>query len=896
MDAGRAERDPPGLLPLVRLIAGSSLRQRPGRTLFSILGVGLGIAVAVAVFTLDHNTVLGLSLPGLSDWRPALEVRPARGLADPHADLERTAGVASVSAIFQNEVALRRAQPSGEGVGSESSRARENAPLREEATRARLFALEAQSARALDAFRVDEGRELDPAAREREVLVGRELAEALHVAPGDVLLLARPPRAPRTGCVDGELRALDPGEVQELQPEQEFRVAGVLAREKLGARSKGLVAIVDYRWGRELFRGASLDPVYWVRQDPKVDVERLKSSLAKSYSYELDKSVLVGAAAQERAFRNGVRMAGLLALVLGLYVIFHTLSIALVERVREIAVLHALGTTRRQITRIFLCEAGLIASSAALVGLGLGLGLARVLLVNGITTLGTGHRIQLFDVPWATVLSLAGIGVGVALLGSVYPLLRAREQSPVAALRGEAEPQHAGVARGFHLFAALLLAVLLPALYFVVVPVVGEAQGILIGAVLAAVGLLALLVVLPLLVPSVVRALSNLLARPLTRAWTFAGRMAAFAIRESGTRIAVSAAAIALVAAAFVGLKGMTASLRGEIVVWAREGLVDKVYLGRMPPTPLAQLRQVIGKYPGVLAIETGSVRSYAPFLLLGMRVDELVRFGPCHDDARLAQRLARGEGLILSRQLARQLGYALGDRVHVSNAAGAVQDLEVLAISDAYGYFPHPDERLYGVVGDTFSRRAFCLDVDNLTECAVVLAPGADPEVVKAAVREMWPAIDVLRYETGRGLLAAHLDDLTRDFRLFDLILGLTALLAGLGVLNGLLLSALERTKEIGVLEALGTSSRQIAGMVLAESAVVGVIGGAIGTLLGLGLTPVIVRALEGLSGLDLPEETAGIWLAWVPLGSVALALAAAVVPIVRMTRTDAVAAVRTG
>jgi putative ABC transport system permease protein len=881
---------------LVRTIAGTSLRKRPGRTIFSILGVGLGIAVAVAVFTLDHDTVLGLSLPGLNDWKPALEVQPSRNVADPHADLARTQGVAGVSAMFQNEVSLRRASASPEGVGGNSERVLQNAPPGEDRVRARLFAFESASAEGLDFYRVSAGRGLSPDAIEREVLVGGALAEALHIEPGDALLLSRPPRSPRTGCVEGEIKELDPAEPAEVPVEERFTVAGVLAREKLGSRSQGLVAVVDFRWGKELYRGATVSPVYWVRQDPRIDVERLKASLARSYSYQLNKSVLVGAAAQERAFRNGVRLAGLLALVLGLYVIFHTLSIALVERVREIATLHALGTTRRQITRIFLVEACTIALAAALVGLAGGLGIARALLLAGITTLGSGHHIQLFVVPWTTVLGLAGIGFGVALLGSVYPLLRARRASPVAALRGEEAHEHAGVARGFHLFAALLLAVLLPALYFVVVPVVGEAQGELIGAVLAAVGLLALLVVLPLLVPKVVRGLSRMVAAPLQRAWTFSGRMAAFTIRESGSRIAVSAAAIALVASAFVGLKGMTASLRAEIVVWADEALVDKVYLGRVPPTPLATLREHLAKFPGVLAIETGSARSYAPFLLLGMRAAELARYGPCRADPALAARFARGEGVILSRQIARQLGYKPGDRVHLSNAAGGPEELEVLAVSDAYGYFPHPDERLYGVVSDTFSRRAFCLDVENLTECAVVLEPGTDPDNVKAAVREMYPAIDILRYEPGRALLEAHLADITKDFRLFDLILGLTALLAALGVLNGLLLSALERTKELGVLKALGAGGTQIAGMVLCESIVVGVIGGLIGTALGAALTPVIVRALEGLSGLDLPEETAGVWLAWVPLGAVALALVAALVPIARMNRTNAVAAVRTG
>ena len=103
-------------------------------------------------------------------------------------------------------------------------------------------------------------------------------------------------------------------------------------------------------------------------------------------------------------------------------------------------------------------------------------------------------------------------------------------------------------------------------------------------------------------------------------------------------------------------------------------------------------------------------------------------------------------------------------------------------------------------------------------------------------------------------------------------------------------------RSKELGVLKALGAGRAQIAGMVLCESVVVGVIGGLLGTALGAALTPVIVRALEGLSALDLPEETAGMWLVWVPLGSVGLALIAALVPIVRMNRADPVAAVRTG
>jgi putative ABC transport system permease protein len=492
------------------------------------------------------------------------------------------------------------------------------------------------------------------------------------------------------------------------------------------------------------------------------------------------------------------------------------------------------------------------------------------------------------------VSALVGLGVGVALLGSVYPLLRAKKQGTVEALRGEEALVKSGVTRGFHLFTALLLALLLPAIYFAIVPVVGEAQKELVGAVLAAVGFLALFVSLPLIVPALLGKLSAFVTRPMQEAWTFSGRAAAATIRSSPARIAVSSAAIALVAAAFVGLKSMTASLHGEIQQWADRAIVDKVYVRGIPSSRYEDVYGALKDAAYVAGVESGSSRSYVPFLLLGQRPAELARRGPLAADPALRARLEQGDAVILSERLARHLRYAIGDRVHVANASGSVQDLEVIAISDAYGYFPHPDERMYGVTSDQFMRKAFCHEIDQFTECAVSLAPGADVAAVDTLLRARWPDVPALSMESGRDLLGEHLKDLGRDFKLFDLILGLTALLAALGVLNGQLLAALERTKELGVMKAMGVTRRQVAGMVVCEALVIGVLGGLLGTALGAALAPVIVRALEALSGLDLPDVVAVEWLVLMPVASIALALLAAVYPILRMNRTDAVAAVR--
>ena len=149
-----------------------------------------------------------------------------------------------------------------------------------------------------------------------------------------------------------------------------------------------------------------------------------------------------------------------------------------VERGREVGTLHALGGTRGQVAAIFLAGAVAISAIAAALGIAGGLAFARALLLLGVTTLGSGHHIQVFDVPRKAILALTVLGVGVALLGSVYPMLRARASSPSAILRGEEVLDRRALSRGFHLFAAILLALLLPGLYFVIVPVVGVSVAI----------------------------------------------------------------------------------------------------------------------------------------------------------------------------------------------------------------------------------------------------------------------------------------------------------------------------------------------------------------------------------------------------------------------------------
>ncbi len=863
---------------LTRSIAESSLFGRPARTCLSILGVAVGIATVVAVFTLDHVTVLSRTRALVPDFEADLQVRSTSGLSDPRSELLLMKGVAGVAAFFENDVGFRpldRASP--EGAGAEL---------------VRLVALEAGGARTLGVYHVEDGSDLSAESGANGVLIGRALAADFGLEPGSKIVLAQPRRAARSACIEGEIRALDAP-----APEREavFQVVGILSREGLGRRASGRVVVVDLGAGRELLRDVFLDAQFWLKRDPAVDLEVLETDLARHFTFERNALRAVGQMADERAFRNGVRLAGLFALLLGLYVIFHTLSMSLVERVREVGILSALGATRAQVARIFFCEALFIAVAAGVLGLLGGVVFAHELLRRGISTLGVQPRpVGPFEVPWRTVLTLVLLGVAVALFGSVYPILRARSADVTLALRGE-ELGRRAVARGFQVMSVLLLVLVVPLFFFRVVPLIGAAEPALVGALLLGLVVLGALVGLPLLWPQPFGWVASFLARPAERWAPLSGKLARASLSQGATRTGAAIAAIALVTAAYVGLKGMTASLAGEIEEWGATGVRDKVFVQGLPDVPLDEVLRALRVLPEVQGVEPGGARAFPSFLLLGLRTEELVRYGPLARDPELARSLRAGSSIVVSERLARQRELAVGDAVLVQTGAQGIQEFRVGAITNSYGYFPSPDERAYGVIDENELKRLFCVDIEH-TDTVAVKMNGGDAALVEAVLRDSFPDARRLALTDGRAILQVLLDDLGVDFVLFDIILFSTAILAGLGILNGQLLAALERTKELGILKALGTTRGQVALTVMLESAVIGGLGGVLGLVVGAGLSPVLVSALRVLSGLALPFRTAGIHLAVGALGALVLSLLAGLYPIWRMNRFDAVRAVRTG
>jgi ABC-type antimicrobial peptide transport system permease subunit len=184
------------------------------------------------------------------------------------------------------------------------------------------------------------------------------------------------------------------------------------------------------------------------------------------------------------------------------------------------------------------------------------------------------------------------------------------------------------------------------------------------------------------------------------------------------------------------------------------------------------------------------------------------------------------------------------------------------------------------------------CLDLDAIDRISLRLAPDADLRGVVAAVRNRLAGVDRIR--SGTEVTALHHSDVGRDFVLFDVLLGLILALAALGLVNAMTIAALGRTKEFGVLAALGVGRDGMVAILMVEAAVVCVLAGVVSLVLALPTSWVVVRGLRLVSGLEVPFEPPWNWYAAVPIIAFLVAILASILPAQRVARIAPAEAVR--
>ncbi|MBL9078941.1 MAG: ABC transporter permease [Planctomycetes bacterium] len=849
------------------------------RLLLTLCGIALGTAIVVAIYVMDHNTIQSrLLAQDPQRGRVDLEVlpndrgRPAAAVAD---DLRQRPSVEAV-AVWREARALATQGPHRLDLA--------------------VFGLDPLPGGAFGHYALHAGRDLDAADGGLErpgILLGGEAARMLGVDVGARLRLGEPLQVQRVECRDGRMVAVPepPGAVRF---EVEVEVRGVLEPERLGRRNFGMMAVCGLELATRLqTRGDSL---FHVLRREGADLDRLRLELAADFAVQDLRSAYLGEGADERAFRNGLKVLGGLALLLGMYVVFQTLSHSLVARVRQLGLLRCLGAGTGAITRIFLVDALLVGTLGALLGVGLGLLLARWLQANQISSLGLGKAWSTFEVPVFPVAWTAALGVLFTLAGAMFPLVRARQVPALEILRarGLAPGADDGIdlLRGIHVWMFGLLVLALPLAYLSMTPLAAEEGAEMRDVLLQLAGMLGLFGAVLLLAPWSVALLGRALLLPLRLLLPMASWLVGKVVARAPGRVAAAVCGLSAVLLALLGLKCLTWSLRAEVRQFAAAALDQRLLLRAAPVTP--ELAARLATLPGVARADLfeGEERG-GGFLLRGLAVESANgRGGALEGDPELARRYAdeRVRTLVVSRRLAKVRGWRAGDLVPLLDKNRVPQAYQVLHVSDRSGF--DGDERAFAIAAPHWLRHDFCIAATSVEHVTLHLQPGADAAAITAAARNTLPAVPVAKL--GEDIRAYFLRDVGRDFRLFDLLLFLMLVLAGVGLLNGMTIAAIGRARELGVLRALGLGRGPLAGSFLLEGALTALLASLLSLGLAVPLGWVLVLGMNRVARLDAPVELPLPWFGVVPLIALGIGVAAASVPAWRALRQSPSESVR--
>ncbi|HXH58961.1 ABC transporter permease [Iamia sp.] len=577
-----------------------------------------------------------------------------------------------------------------------------------------------------------------------------------------------------------------------------------------------------------------------------------------------------------------------IALAAGAFLIYNTFGIIIGQRVRELALLRALGSSRRQVLSSVVLEAGAIGLIASVMGLlggiVLAVGLQSLLATTGLGEPGTAPVV----LPRTIVVSIL-VGVVVSVLCSIVPARRASQVAPVAALRENAidEAPRSPVRLGI---GAVLVVGGIVAL---VVGSQGTGESAIIQAGAGTVLLFAGVVVFgPFLVPP----LTGLIGAPL-RLFGVTGTIGRDNARRSPKRSAGTAAALMLSVTliTFIAVfalsfgKSINASIDEDF-----EGDIEVIGAGFGFPSLGPQLVDDLAEAPEVAAvtgIQRGSLEiDGATRPVYGVRfegLDQVFDLGATEGDI-----TALGpEEIAIDQVTATEQGWAIGDDIDVTFPSGETATLTVGAIY-ANGSIVAQHSDGHYLVSDEVFREQFPGIGQLINRVDVTAADGVGVTELRAVTEEQVEAYPAAEVRDVEEIKEHNNRQLSFSLAIFFALLALALVIGALGVAITLALSVFERTREIGLLRAVGATRRQIAGSICGESIVLTLLGTILGLLIGIAGGVAVMRAqrdtIDTLRISVSPTFVIGVLLLAVVIG-----VGASLIPGWRAARMDVLDAV---
>ncbi|MFZ5467842.1 MAG: ABC transporter permease [Myxococcota bacterium] len=621
----------------------------------------------------------------------------------------------------------------------------------------------------------------------------------------------------------------------------------------------GSVAVMYVGSAQEAFqRGRNIDRID-VAVDPAVGIDAVRASLQEALGpqFEVDRPSRRGGSVEKmvRSFQMGLNLGSGVALLVGVFLVYNTVAIGVLQRRREIGTLRALGATKRRIRALFTLEAVVMGILGTALGLPLGVLIARGA-IRGVSETVTSIYVQVnaTDVNVGPVELSLGIALGV--LGSAFAALRpavlASRVQPVEALRRDiaAGADVASLRSTPTMLGVGLLLGVYPAT-FIPAPV----ENLPVGGYLS---IFCTLMGASLVSPVLLRWLQRVYARPGEWLVGVSGKLAADNFARAPARTAVPVSALAIGVAMTVCIAGFVGSFRRSSEKWIEQSVPADLFItssakvGGVRNTPMQpDLAEELAAIPGVGQVD--KIRAFSHDVL-GLRVYVISLISDIYDQhgkleylegRRLSDEEEDGGKVIISENLMRRRNLHVGDTFEMNTPTGR-RTYTVGAVIIDYT----SDQ------GTVFmDRRVFVAHFkDELVDTFELYL--SDPSRLEEVRREV-----TARFGQRYDLYVLSNVELRQEaFNLVDGAFSVTyamevvaVLLALLGVINTLLAAVLDRTREIGLLRAVGAAQGHVVRLFVTEAALIGLSGGLIGlvagAVMGLTVTKVVGAQATGWS-----------------------------------------------
>jgi putative ABC transport system permease protein len=633
--------------------------------------------------------------------------------------------------------------------------------------------------------------------------------------------------------------------IASLGPIQPFTVVGIAKYGDLESLGQATFAVFDIPTAQKLFdRENGFDAIQAAAVDGVTSdqlVQRIDAAITADVTVKSGVEQASDESEEVSEFTSFIEYFllafGGIALFVGAFVIFNTMSITVAQRTRELATLRTLGASRRQVRLSVLLEALVIGVLASIVGLGLG-----YLLAKGLNALFEALDLALpqTDLVFATrtvVVSLI-VGILVTLLAGLFPALRATRVPPISVVREGATLPRGRFARFTPVIAIGAIAGALALLgYSMFADDVDTATRLL----SIAGGVLLLFVGVAMISPQLVRPLAAVVGIPARQIGGAAGRIArANSIRNPGRTAATAAAlmiGIALVTFVAVLANGMKQSNRGAIEDQVSADWVITSQDGYIPFVAAAG-----DAVDGVEGASTTDVRSDLAKLagsdryLTGIEPDKITNAYNFEwvdgSDAVLAD--MGDNGAIVDKDFAEDKGLSVGDTFSALVPSGKEVPLRLIGI-----YKPPP---FYPLLGNVSIPKSTFDTLYDRPRNQFTFVNGGSRDVLEQKL-DAFPDANL---QTREEWITFQDEDFNQFLTMLYVLLALSVIVSIFGMVNTLVLSVFERTRELGMLRAVGMTRRQVRRMIRHESVITALIGAALGLPLGMFLAALVTKALS--------------------------------------------------